>query len=292
MRGRILARDTDGGLFIDFFKCTCLNVKLKSITFNWDLSPIPQREPKMNTLLLDILWSGYFWTMSWFFIVIWFFPTLVLFLIDFSFKLWGKLVHNGTFLMYKLIVSCSGVRIDIKGIDQLHRKVPVIIVANHQSVCDIFLMGSLVAEPFKFIGKKEFLAIPFIGWILRFSQHITFNRNNRKQSMKAVKQAGEALDQGFSIVVFPEGTRTSDGEIKAFQSGPFYLAIKKQVPVVPIRLCGFREVLPKHSLRFRPNRSSVIIGNPIYPIDKTVKDKDEFASEVRKIIIDMGTTDI
>ena len=66
----------------------------------------------------------------------------------------------------------------------------------------------------------------------------------------------------------------------------------EKVPVVPIRLCGFREVLPKHSLRFRPNRSSVIIGNPIYPIDKTVKDKDVFANEVRKIIIDMGTADI
>jgi 1-acyl-sn-glycerol-3-phosphate acyltransferase len=246
----------------------------------------------MNTLLLDILLSGYFWAMVWFFIVVWFFLILVLFLIDFMFKLRGKLVRNGTALLYKLVVFCSGLRIDIKGMKHLHQEVPVIIVANHQSVCDLFIIGSLVTEPFKFIGKKEIFSIPFLGWIFRMGQHIMFNRNNPNQGMKSFRQASKTLDHGFSLVVFPEGTRTSDDQIKAFQNGPFYLSIKKQVPVVPIRICGFRDILPKHSLRFRPGRASVIIGKPIYPLGKNVNDNDAFTRDVRKVIIEMGATGI
>lgn len=227
--------------------------------------------------------------MFWLFVVAWFFLIFVLFFIDFLFKLRGKLVRNGTALLYKLVVFCSGLKIDIKGIKQLHQEVPVIIVANHQSVCDFFIMGFLIRGPFKFIAKKEFFSTPFIGWIFRMGQHLTLDRNNSKQGMKAVRQASKALDHGFSIVVFPEGTRTSDGQIKAFQSGLFYLAIKKQVPVVPVRLCGFRKVLPKNSLRFRPGKTSVVIGNLIYPFGKDIKDKDVLASEVREVIVDIGT---
>jgi 1-acyl-sn-glycerol-3-phosphate acyltransferase len=245
----------------------------------------------MKTLLLDILLSGYFWTMFWFFTVVWFFLILVFFLIDFIFKLRGKLVRNGIALLYKLVVFCSGLKIDIKGTKHLHQKTPVIIVANHQSVCDFFIIGSLVTEPFKFIAKKEFFSIPFIGWIFRMDQHLMFNRNNPNQGMKAFRQASKTLDHGFSLIVFPEGPRTSDGQIKAFQNGSFYLSIKKQVPIVPIRLCGFRDILPKHSLRFRPGRASVIIGKPIYPLGKNINDNEAFTKDVRKIISKMGATD-
>ncbi|MCI5166235.1 MAG: hypothetical protein D3903_09110 [Candidatus Electrothrix sp. GM3_4] len=98
----------------------------------------------MKTLLLDILWSGYFWAMFCFFVVVWFFLILVLFQIDFLFKLQGKLVRNGSTLLYKLVMFCSGVRIDIKGTKHLHQESPIIIVANHQSASDIFLMGSII----------------------------------------------------------------------------------------------------------------------------------------------------
>ncbi len=244
-------------------------------------------ENSTSTHLIDILWSGYFWSMTGCLTVVWTFFSFILFLIDFSFRLQGRLVHSGAVVLYKLIVLCSGVRLAVRGQEHLHRKGPRIIVANHQSHFDIVLMGALVSEPFKYISKKEHYNVPFMGWIMRMAQYFGIERDNPRQSMQILKQAGEALDHGFSIVVFPEGTRTPDGEIKDFKSGLFYLSIKKQIPVVPIRLDGFREVLPKHSLRFRPGRASVIIGEPVYPVAKTTRDKEKFAEEVRDIVLNL-----
>lgn len=234
-----------------------------------------------------MLWSGYFWSMVGCLTVVWTFFSFLLFLIDFPLRLRGRLVHSGAVLLYKLIVFCSGVRLDVRGKEHLQRREPRIIVANHQSHFDIVLLGALVPEPFKYISKKEHYSVPFMGWLMRMARYFGIERDNPRQSMQILRQAGEALDQGFSIVVFPEGTRTPDGEIQEFKGGPFYLGIRKRVPLLPIRLEGFREVLPKHSLRFRPGRASVIIGEPVYPGEKTGKDKDTFAEQLRDIIINM-----
>ncbi len=243
---------------------------------------------KISVPLIDALWSVYFWSMTGGLTVLCTFFSFIFYLIDLLFRLQGRLAYRGFPLLCKLIIRCSGVSIDIRGKEYLRPGVPKIIVANHQSHFDFLFLGTLFSEPFKFISKKEHGTVPFFGWILRMAQYLMVDRDNPGQSMQILRKAGKALDCGFSIVVFPEGTRTPDGEVKAFKSGPFYMAIKKKVPVLPIRLCGFRAVLPKNSLRFRPGRVSVIIGEPVYPIDKTVKDKKAFADEVRETILNLS----
>jgi 1-acyl-sn-glycerol-3-phosphate acyltransferase len=136
-------------------------------------------------------------------------------------------------------------RIDISGLKNIRRKQPYIIVSNHQSALDILLLYRLLTH-FKWVAKKELFRVPIIGWNLWLNRYITIDRNSPKDAIRMIKRASEHLNMGSSVLLFPEGTRTTDGRVKRFKDGAFLLAKKTSYPILPVVIDGTLKVLPKN----------------------------------------------
>ena len=134
------------------------------------------------------------------------------------------------------------------GIDPRH---PYVVVCNHQSLADIPVISRLPWE-MKWVAKQELFRIPFVGWMMRLAGDIPVNREDRRSGAAALIKARAVLQQQCSVMFFPEGTRSRDGRVGAFNEGPFLLAIRSGVPLLPLVIDGTSDALPKNTWRFGP----------------------------------------
>jgi 1-acyl-sn-glycerol-3-phosphate acyltransferase len=118
-------------------------------------------------------------------------------------------------------------------------------------ICVIYLLF----KPFKWVSKSENFLLPVIGWNLRMNKYIKIERESRKSIMKMMKDCEAAIGKGSSIMMFPEGTRTLDGELRNYKTGAFALALKTKTPIIPIVIEGSGRVLPKKGIFLNPNRN-------------------------------------
>eukprot|EP00887_Chlorella_sp_A99_P003758 scaffold7.g3758.t1 len=144
---------------------------------------------------------------------------------------------------------------------------PVVYVANHLSFLDIYTLFWLNRD-FKFISKTSNFLIPIIGWSMFLTGHVMINRVDRRSQLECLKQCGELLKRGASVLFFPEGTRSKDGRMYGFKKGAFSVAAKAKVPVVPVTLVGTGNLMPnaREYLLF-PGRVKVVVHPPIAPGD-------------------------
>ncbi len=140
-------------------------------------------------------------------------------------------------------------RVSHEGCDVRTLSGPFVVVANHQSHTDIPVICTLPLEV-KWVAKKELFSIPVAGWMFSLAGEIAVDRKNSRAGAKALIQTGKYLDNGISVVFFPEGTRSSDGKLLRFQDGPFRIALKKGIPVLPVVVEGTGKLLPRNSLLF------------------------------------------
>jgi 1-acyl-sn-glycerol-3-phosphate acyltransferase len=140
-------------------------------------------------------------------------------------------------------------RLHFSGWENLKPGATYVIVSNHQSLADIPLISHLPVDA-KWLAKTELFHLPLVGWMLRMADDIAVDRGNRRKGAQALLQASRVLRQHCSLMFFPEGTRTTDGEIKAFTEAPFQLAIRERVPVLPLVVEGSGSALPKHTWMF------------------------------------------
>lgn len=203
----------------------------------------------------------------------------------------APLDHDGR-LAYRLsrfwtwsILKIGGIRLRIEGLELLDPKRPYVFIANHQSNIDIpVLVQSLAQFQLRWAAKKELLRVPVFGWALRASRHIIVDRSNRAKAMASLRRAREILQSGLSVVFFPEGTRSSGGELLPFKRGGFVLAIKTRTPIVPVTIKGSRSVLPKGDWRIRPGEIVVIVSQPI-PLDQPYAGRlGNLVSHVREVM--------
>jgi 1-acyl-sn-glycerol-3-phosphate acyltransferase len=139
-----------------------------------------------------------------------------------------------------------------EGVENIRRDQTYVLVANHQSMWDIMLLYGLFRH-FKWVSKQDVLKIPFIGWNMVINQYVTVAREDLSSIKEMMKACRKWLSKGSSIMIFPEGTRSENGEMGAFKDGPFRLAIESGVPVVPIVLDGTFHIFPKGAKRIRFN---------------------------------------
>ncbi len=142
-------------------------------------------------------------------------------------------------------------RIRISGSDHIGAGETYVIVSNHQSMTDIPVIAHLKIDT-KWLAKAELFRFPVLGWMLRMAGDVPVERRDRVKSARALLQCARYLRQGCSVVFFPEGTRSRDGEVLPFNEGPFQLAIREQVPVLPLVVEGAGNVLPRKSWIFGP----------------------------------------
>jgi 1-acyl-sn-glycerol-3-phosphate acyltransferase len=158
-------------------------------------------------------------------------------------------------------------------------------MANHQSNYDIpVLLGRLPVQ-FRWLAKAELFKIPIFGYSMRGCGYISIDRSNRKRAFASLAEAAETIRTGTSVMIFPEGTRSEDGKIKAFKKGGFVLSVDAGVPIVPILLTGTYEIMPKGSMLVRRRPVTMTICPPIETADYTRKTKDQLIEKVRETMI-------
>jgi len=183
-----------------------------------------------------------------------------------------------------LIIKSCGVRASLSGEDQIVPGGPYIFMANHQGAFDIFVLLACLTVDFKWIAREEIFKIPIIGWAMRAAGYISIDRRGRKKAVRSIERAVARIQEGTSVLVFPEGTRSPDGKIHAFKKGGFTLAVKAGVPIVPISIRGSREVLPRGSLKVTPGEIEVIVGQPIRTDNRSPATRQGLMDDVREAI--------
>src|SRR5262249_36875615 len=144
------------------------------------------------------------------------------------------------------IVWVSGVEIIVEGLDRIHKDGTYVFASNHASYMDTPVVLSRIPVQFRFMAKAGLFKIPFMGWYLSRAGHIPVPRDDPRAALKTLSHAAETMQSlGIAVLIFPEGGRTPDGDLHPFRDGAAYIAIKGQVPLVPVALVGTREVLPR-----------------------------------------------
>lgn len=155
---------------------------------------------------------------------------------------------------------------------------------NHASFLDILLAFAYIPFNFRIITKKEVFWIPLMGWALKRSRQIPMDRANPRKGLTSLRQAFNLLQEKISIVVFPEGTRTLDGEIKDFKATLFILPIRSGVPVVPVRIDGTFEALKRGSVLLNPLPLKITFHSPIPVGSFTDRDRWLYAKKVQEVL--------
>jgi 1-acyl-sn-glycerol-3-phosphate acyltransferase len=187
-------------------------------------------------------------------------------------------------LGWAVVKSNPAWHVHISGAGNAVANQPYIVVSNHQSVVDIPLISCLPWE-MKWIAKEELFRVPFIGWMMRMAGDIPLNRNYRN-GVQGLLRARKYLQQRCSVMFFPEGTRSVDDRVQSFTDGAFYLAIKGQVPVLPLVVEGTHSCLRKGSWRFgEPQEIYLKVLPPVETQGMTSKDVGPLRDQVRQAII-------
>lgn len=163
-----------------------------------------------------------------------------------------------------------------------------VLVANHQSAADIPLLLAAFPRPVGFLAKRELGEIPLFGKAMAAAGNLFVDREDPRDAVRMLREAGARLRDGRLIVVFPEGTRSGDGSIGEFRPGAFYLAQKSGAPVVPVYIDGGYRAIPKGSLRVRPAELLVRVLPPLTAGEGAGGSKERIAAAVRARLMQEG----
>ena len=144
----------------------------------------------------------------------------------------------------RVMLAALGARMRYEGLEHLLADRSCVYASNHQSNVDIWALAAVLPPHAKFVAKQSLFRIPFVGWAMRLAGFIPIDRERRNHALQSLRVAAERIQQGRSILLFPEGTRSKDGRLAPFKKGSFHLALQVGVPVVPIAINGSRAVLP------------------------------------------------
>ena len=205
----------------------------------------------------------------------------------------GCMLGNGHFWGYYpgkywswLWVRILLLPVKVEGREHLKKNQSYVFVANHQGAFDIFLIYGFLGVPIKWVMKAGIGKIPFVGAACRAAGFIFVDNSSPKAAARSVLEAERCLKNGASIVVFPEGSRTSTGKMIRFKKGAYQMAVDQHLPIIPITLNGPFDVLPIGSLNVHPHRMEMVIHPevPTADMDTSHKGMQQFADKTREII--------
>jgi 1-acyl-sn-glycerol-3-phosphate acyltransferase len=183
-----------------------------------------------------------------------------------------------------MILGTIGATPQVEGLEKIDLLKPQVYVVNHLSALDIPVLYAYLPFQFRILAKKELFRYPFMGWHLHRSGQIPVVLENPKASVRSLTRAVAALKQGMSLVVFPEGGRSPDGQLHPFMGGAFYAAIRAQVDVVPMALVGTYEMLKMNTWHIKPAPLYLLVGEPISTAGLTSRDLEKVTSRAHDVI--------
>lgn len=194
------------------------------------------------------------------------------------------LLYRVGHLGVRLGLFLSGLRIEVHGTEHIERSRAAVYAVNHTSNVEPPIVFDMLHELFprlRILYKAELRKLPVLVRAFDLAGFIPLERGNPEQSLPAIDRAADALREGNSFLIFPEGTRSRTGELLPFKKGGFILAIKAQAPVVPIGIAGARSAMRKGSPLIYPVTVRVRIGEPVETAGMTLDDRDQVIASVR-----------
>jgi len=188
-----------------------------------------------------------------------------------------------SWLIMKTILS----PVKVTGLDKIDTSKPHVYAVNHASALDIPVLYVYLPFQFRIVFKKELLSYPIVGWQLKRSGQVCIDQQKPTNSIAAIRSAVKSLKAGMPLVIYPEGGRTPDGEIKPFLPGAFFLAIKAQVDIVPVALVGTYELLPMNTYHIKCRPLEMRVGEPISTAGLTMRDMEVVSAKVKKAMEDL-----
>jgi len=182
-------------------------------------------------------------------------------------------------------ISANDSVIKVSGIENVPTAGGVLFIANHQSNFDIPILIGFVPRDKGFIAKNELLKVPVFSMWMKYLGCVFIDRNDARQSLRMLNQAAERLKEGHSLVIFPEGTRSKDGIVGQFKSGSLKIALKANVPIIPVTINGSIDIMPKGSSFIKSADVEIIISPPLILDEIVEKDPSAITEKVRSIIV-------
>lgn len=195
-----------------------------------------------------------------------------------------SVVYKTTNWFGKKMVRVTGSTVEVKGLENVPKDKPVLVVSNHQSNMDIPVLLGYLNKPIGFVSKAEIKKFPVVPTWMELMNCVFMDRSDRRQSLKAIKDGIELLKSGHSIVIFPEGTRSKGGEIGDFKAGSFHLAVKSGVSILPVTLDGTYKMFEANGNRMKPAHATLTIAKPITPEEYASMDAKELTQHTKDII--------
>ena len=195
-----------------------------------------------------------------------------------------KYIHKVTSYWAKLVMKTAGAKINIIGLENVPKDETLLFVSNHQSNFDIPLLLGCIDVPKGFIAKKELENWPFISTWMKYRNCIFMDRDNLRKSAEAIVDGIKILNSGYSMVVFPEGTRSKGKPVGEFKGGSFKLATKSKCTIVPITINGTYKLMESNKNLVKSADIELII-HPTIKTSKLNKDELETLPETVHAII-------
>jgi 1-acyl-sn-glycerol-3-phosphate acyltransferase len=197
----------------------------------------------------------------------------------------GNIPHLVARLWGKIQLRTTGTTVRIQGQGNIDRQKSYILVSNHQSNFDIFALLGYLPIQFRWTAKAELFRIPFLGWSMSRIGYIPIERDSPKKAYRSMLRAAEKVQQGVSVMIFPEGTRSPDGNLQRFKKGVFLIALKSQAPILPIAIRGTGKIMQKGDWRTYPGKVQIIIDPPIETGGISPQEEGELSEHVRNTLM-------
>jgi len=175
--------------------------------------------------------------------------------------------------------------VQIHGRDRMYESGPAVIVANHLSLVDILVLFRLHSH-FKWVSKQENFQVPLIGWNMRLCGYIPLRRGTARSIRTMMQKCDEVIAEGSSVVMFPEGTRSSTGRLRSFKPGAFEIAKRNRIPIQPIVIRGTGDALPKRGFVLQGRHPiSIEVLDPIPAAEVEANSAEQMMERVRETFI-------
>lgn len=197
-----------------------------------------------------------------------------------------KIVHEEAKKWAKRIVQLTGSTVQVSGEEHIPKEGAVLFVSNHQGNFDIPVLIGYIDKPKAFISKIEIKKLPLIGSWMQVMNCIFMDRKDLRQQLRAINEGVELLKKGYSLVIFPEGTRSKSDQMNRFKPGSLKLAIKTGVPIVPVTIKGTYKIMENNRFGFllKPAHVEVVISPAIYTNTYEKIDINELAHQLEETI--------
>lgn len=184
------------------------------------------------------------------------------------------------------VLATCGVEVTVTGLERPLEAPSYLVMANHVSLFDVPALYAVMPFEMKAIAKKELTYIPVFGWALALGGAVVVDRKSRARAIASVNKAGETMRAGQSVLMFPEGTRSTTGTLGPLKKGPFHLALAARVPILPVALTGTEAILAKGDWRVHPGSIHLSVGNPISTADREDSEagRDALSAEVAETL--------